>query len=179
MDFVIWTWSVIWALAFELYLSFASMRQSAGPYGFAKTNGKPTKRIVRTLTTESAAGSHLRYEKELLNSRKHSDFSRTNHPGFPASVRRPPMARKTNWHTDETNRGTLTTESAGGNRLAYEKESSNSWKTSHSYKTNHGASLMLFPPMTQITTFFAYMPILKPSLRPQLASSLLLPLHHE
>ena len=33
--------------------------------------------------------------------------------------------------------GALTTESAGGNRLAYEKESSNSSKTSHSYKTNH------------------------------------------
>jgi len=47
------------------------------------------------------------------------------------------MARKNKWQTDETNRGTLTTECAGGNRLAYEKQSSNSWKTSHSYKTNH------------------------------------------
>ena len=28
--------SVIWTLAFELYLSFASMRQSAGPHGSAK-----------------------------------------------------------------------------------------------------------------------------------------------
>jgi len=26
---------------------------------------------------------------------------------------------------------------AGGNRLAYEKESSNSWKTSHPYKTKY------------------------------------------
>jgi hypothetical protein len=60
MDSLIWTWFVIWALAFELYLSFASMRQSAGPHGLTKTNGKPTKRIVCTLTVESAA---LRMEK--------------------------------------------------------------------------------------------------------------------
>lgn len=62
MGFVIWTWFVIWALAFELHLSFASMRQSAGPHRFAKTNGKPTKRIVCTLTIESAAS---RMEKSL------------------------------------------------------------------------------------------------------------------
>ena len=56
------------------------------------------------------------------------------------------MTRKNKWQTDETNRGTLTTESAGGNRLAYEKESSNSWKTSHSYKTNHPAFPHTPPP---------------------------------
>jgi hypothetical protein len=60
---------VIWALAFELYLSFASMRQSASPR-LAIIDGNPTKRIVRILTTKSAAGSHLTYEKELLNSGK-------------------------------------------------------------------------------------------------------------
>jgi hypothetical protein len=104
---IIWTWSVIWALAFELCLPFASMRQSASPHGsrkingsptkrivltlttkrqsssprLAKTNGNPTKRIVRTLTTESAAASDLTYQKELLNSRENSHFYKTNHPG--------------------------------------------------------------------------------------------------
>jgi hypothetical protein len=67
------------------------------------------------------------------------------------------MARKNKWQTDETNRGTLTTESAGGNRLAYEKESSNSWKTSHSYKTNHRASPMLFPPTAGTQVSFVYL----------------------
>jgi hypothetical protein len=137
MDFVIWTWFVIWALAFELHPSFASMRQSAGPHGLAKTNGKPTKRIVCTLTSESAADARLTYEKELLNFRKDSHFYKTNHFWLPRVSPPTPMARKNKWQTDETNRGTLTTECAGGNRLAYEKESSNSWKTSHSYKTNH------------------------------------------
>jgi hypothetical protein len=46
----------------------------------------PTKRIVRILTIESAAGGRLTYEKELLNSRKNSRFYKTNHPGFPAAV---------------------------------------------------------------------------------------------
>jgi hypothetical protein len=45
-----------------------------------------TKRIVRTLTTESAADGRLTYEKELLNFRKDSHFYKTNHPGFPATV---------------------------------------------------------------------------------------------
>ena len=48
--------------------------------------GKSTKRIVRTLTTESSGGNRLTYEKELLNSRKNSRFYKTNHPGFPATV---------------------------------------------------------------------------------------------
>jgi hypothetical protein len=33
MDFVIWAWFVIWALEFELYLAFASLRHSADPHG--------------------------------------------------------------------------------------------------------------------------------------------------
>ena len=111
LDFVIWTWFVIWALAFELYLSFASMRQSASPRlakvdgnptkrivrtlaikhqsaspRLAKIDGNPTKRIVRILTAKSAAGSHLTYEKELLNSGKNSHFYKTNHPGFPRAL---------------------------------------------------------------------------------------------
>jgi hypothetical protein len=90
--FAIWTWFVIWVSAFELYLSFASLRQSASPR-LAKTNGNPTKRIIRILTTKSAAGSHLTYEKELLNSRKNSNFHKTNHPGFPHGL--PPMTQIT------------------------------------------------------------------------------------
>jgi hypothetical protein len=56
------------------------------PPWLAKTNGKPTKRIVCTLTSESAADGRLTYEKELLDSRKNSLFPKTNHPGFPATV---------------------------------------------------------------------------------------------
>jgi hypothetical protein len=63
----------------ESLLEIASMRQSASPR-LAKINGNPTKRIVRVLTTKSAAGSHLTYEKDLLNSRKNSHFCKTNHP---------------------------------------------------------------------------------------------------
>jgi len=43
----------------------------------------PTKRIVCTLTIETAQNTRLTYEKELLNS-KNSHFYKTNHPGFPA-----------------------------------------------------------------------------------------------
>jgi hypothetical protein len=45
-----------------------------------------TKRIVCTLTIETARNTRLTYEKELLNSRKNSHFYKTNHPGFPATV---------------------------------------------------------------------------------------------
>jgi len=95
---------VIWALALELYLSFASMRQSAGPHGLAETNGKPTKRIVCTLTSESAADGRLTCEKELLNFRKDSHFYKTNHFWLPRVSPPIPMARKNKWQTDETNR---------------------------------------------------------------------------
>jgi hypothetical protein len=57
-------------------------RQSASPR-LTKISGNPMKRIVRILAGKSAAGSHPTYEKELLNSRKNSDFYETNHPGFP------------------------------------------------------------------------------------------------
>jgi len=43
-----------------------------------------TKRIVCTLTIETARNTRLTYEKELLNSRKNSHFYKTNNPGFPA-----------------------------------------------------------------------------------------------
>jgi len=51
-----------------------------------ETNGKPTKRIVCTLTTESAGRNRLAYEKESSNSWKTSHPYKTNHPGFPATV---------------------------------------------------------------------------------------------
>jgi hypothetical protein len=60
--------------------TLTTKRQSASPR-LAKINGNPTKRIVRILTAKSATGSHLTYEKELLNSRKNSHFYKTNHPG--------------------------------------------------------------------------------------------------
>jgi len=104
-----------------------------------------TKRIVRTLTTESAGGNRLTYEKELLNFRKDSHFYKTNHSGFAASVRRPPWLVKTDGKPTKRIVCTLRVKCAGGKRLPYEKEPPNSWKTSHSYKTNHPASLMLFP----------------------------------
>jgi hypothetical protein len=78
---VTWTSFVIWVLAFELYLLFASLCQSAGPR-LAKTKGNPTKRIVRILTTECAVGSRVTHEKELLMSGKNSSFYKTNHPGL-------------------------------------------------------------------------------------------------
>jgi hypothetical protein len=89
MDFVIWTRFVIWALAFELCLSFASLRYSAGLCTAHKHKGQTlTKRILRTLTIESAAGGRHTYEEELLNSEKNSRFykTNTNHSGFSAAV---------------------------------------------------------------------------------------------
>ena len=102
-----------------------------------KSNGKPAKRIVRILATESAVGSRLTYEKELLNSRKNGNFCKTNHRGFPASVCQPPRLAKTNGKRTKRTVCTLTTESAGGNRLTYEKEPFNSTKNGLFYKTNH------------------------------------------
>jgi len=62
------------------------------PPRLANIKGKPTKRIVRTLTTESSGGNRLTYEKELLNSRENSHFCKTNHPGFPHAL--PPYDKK-------------------------------------------------------------------------------------
>jgi len=59
--------------------------------GLTKTNGRPTKRIVRTLTTESSGGNRPTYEKELLNPRQNSRFHKTNHPGLPHVL--PPMTQ--------------------------------------------------------------------------------------
>ena len=68
----------------------ASVRR---PPWLANIKGRPTKRIVRTLTTESSGGNRPTYEKELLNSRKNSHFYKTNHPGFPHVL--PPMTQMT------------------------------------------------------------------------------------
>src|SRR3972149_2405789 len=78
--------SGIWAL--PVICLHASVRQSPR---LANIKGKPTKRIVCTLTTESSGGNRLTYEKGLLNSRKNSHFYKTNHPAFPHSL--PPIRR--------------------------------------------------------------------------------------
>ena len=105
----------------------------------AKTNAKLTKRIVCTLTTESAGGSCFTYGENLLNSAKNSHFSKTNplrlHRASPPAL----TARRNKRQTDETNRGTFRVKCAEGSRPTYEKEPSHSRKTSHSYKTNHPA----------------------------------------
>jgi len=80
MDFV------IRALAFEPYLSFAPCVTPPLCTAHKHKGQMLTKRIVRILITESAAGGRLTYEKELLDSRKNSHFYKTNHPGFPAVV---------------------------------------------------------------------------------------------
>jgi hypothetical protein len=67
----------------------ASVHQPPRP---ANIKGEPTKRIVRTLTIESAGANRLTYGKDLLNSRKNSHLCKTNHPGFPHAL--PPYDRK-------------------------------------------------------------------------------------
>jgi len=94
MDFVIWTWFVIWVLAFELLsvtCLHASVRQ---PSRLAKIKGKPTKRIMCILRVKCVGGNRLTYEKELLNSRKNGSFYKTNHSSFPPSL--PPYDRHPN-----------------------------------------------------------------------------------
>ena len=140
MDFV------IWALAFELYLSLASLRHSAGLQAHKHKGQMLTKRIVRILTTESAAGGRLTYEKDLLNSEKNSRFYKTNHSGFPASVRQPSSLVKTNGKPTKRIVCTLTTKSAGGNHPTYEKELFNSRKNTHFRKTNHSGFRHALPP---------------------------------
>jgi hypothetical protein len=94
----------IWGLAFELYLSFASLHHPAGLQPHKHKGQMLTKRIVRILTTESAAGGRLTCEKELLNFRKDSHFYKTNHFWLPRVSPPTPMARKNKWQIDETNR---------------------------------------------------------------------------
>jgi len=71
----------------------ASLRPFAGA---AKTNAGPTKRIVRTLTTESVGGSRFTYGENLLNSAENGRVYKTNHPGFTASIRRTSRLVETN-----------------------------------------------------------------------------------
>ena len=131
----------------------------------------PTKRIERTLTTESAEGNRLTYEKDLLNSRKNSNFHKTNHSGFPASVRQPSRLAKTNGKPTKRIVCALRVKCARGNRLTYEKELFNSRKNSRFSKTNHPSFPHALPPMTQITTFFPYMPAMTKESCSQIHSS--------
>jgi len=88
----------VWTLAFGIRaLSVIRLPVLLRPFaGVAKTNGKPTKRIVRILATESARGTRFTYGKDLLNSAKDSHFDKTNHPGFAATVCQPSRLVKTN-----------------------------------------------------------------------------------
>ena len=100
------------------------------------------------------------YEREHLNLGKTGDSHKTN----PSQLRRvsppAPATRKNKWRTDETNHAYVGVKRAAGSRLTYEKRAARLQKTSHSYKTNHPGFPHALPPMTQMTTFFAYMPIL-------------------
>ena len=100
---------------------------------------------------------HPRYGKEHLNLGKTRDSCETN-PSQLRSVTAPPLTtRKSRWQTDETNRGTLSTESARGNRLTCEKEASNSWETSPSYKTNHPSFPHSLAPVTGTQVLSVYL----------------------
>src|SRR3989304_44350 len=86
LGFGIWNLFSIRPLTFGNCLP-ASVRQLPR---LANIKGKPTKRIVRTLTTESSGGNRLTYEKGLLNSRKTAIFTKRIIPPslilFPLSV---------------------------------------------------------------------------------------------
>jgi hypothetical protein len=87
-------------------LEIASLRQSANPRG-SQSNRQidETNRVY----FNNRIG-RLTYGRELLNSRKNSNFYKTNHPGFPASVRQPSPLVKTNGKPTKRIRPTLTTE---------------------------------------------------------------------
>ena len=108
-----------------------------------------TKRILRTLTTESAENNRLTYENELLDFRKNSNFYKTNHSSFPTSVHQPPWLVKTIGKPTKRIVCTLRVKWAGGNRLTYEKERFNSRKNSRSSKTNHPGFPHAPPPTTR------------------------------
>jgi hypothetical protein len=98
------------------------------------------------------------YEREHLNLGKTGDSHKTN-PSQLRRVSRPaPTARENTWQTNETNHAYVGVKCAAGNRLTYEKRAARLQKTSHSYKTKHPGFPHVLPPMTQMTTFFAYMP---------------------
>jgi len=139
------------------------------PPRLANMKGKPTKRIVCTLTTKpqsaSPHGSQKQmvddetnrmyfsnligrptYEREHLNLGKTGDSHKTN-PSQLRRVSRPaPTARENTWQTNETNHAYVGVKRAAGNRLTYEKRVARLQKTSHSYKTNHPGFPHTLPP---------------------------------
>jgi len=132
----------IWALAFELYLPFASLPQSASPHGSQKqmaddeTNRMYFSNLIGRPT----------YEREHLNLGKTGDSHKTN-PSQLRRVSRPaPTARENTWQTNETNHAYVGVKRAAGNRLTYEKRVARLQKTSHSYKTNHPGFPHTLPP---------------------------------
>jgi hypothetical protein len=121
----------------------------------AKTIGTLTKRIERTLTTESAADGCLTYEEDHLNFGKNSLLYKTNHLQLPRVSPPTPIARKNKRKTDKTNRVYLEVKCAEGTRLTYEKEPSHYWKTSESYRTNHPNSPPALPPFDPNTNILS------------------------
>ena len=99
-DSGIWTWFVIWALAFELCLPFAPLHHSAGPQGSQKqmADDETNRMYFNNLIGRPT------YEREHLNLGKTGDSHKTN-PSQLRRVSRPaPTARENTWQTNETNR---------------------------------------------------------------------------
>ena len=163
-------------------------RQRGGQNGFSvhrppwlvKTNGRPTKRIVSILRAKYAGDSRLTYEKELLNSRKDTHFCKTNHLQL-CRVSPPAPTASQKQMANRQNESCVLLQLNLPEAIALRMKRSRRTPAKQVILTKRiiPASLMLFPPVSQVATSFPYMPILKPSLRSQLASSLLLPLHHE
>jgi len=110
-------------------------------------NGKLTKRIVCTLTTESAGGNDFTCGKELLNFRKNGHLYKTNHPGFTASVRQPSPLAKTNGKP--TKRIVLTLTTAEVTTLGMEESCWTPGKIAILCRTNHPGFPHALPPMTR------------------------------
>jgi hypothetical protein len=111
-----------------------SLRRTAE---LAKTNCKLTKRIVRTLTTESAPDYRPEYEKEHLNFGQNSFSYKTNPPQL-RRVGPPPLpTRKNKRQPGGTNHPYVEAKRAGADRVTYKTDSSHSAKTNPSHRTNH------------------------------------------
>jgi hypothetical protein len=113
----IWISGLIWHLDFGI-CNCADRVAPARPA--LKNKWQATKRIVRTLTTESA---DLTYEQELLNSGKNSHAYKTNHSQL-RRISSPALTLRNNrWQADETNPASLRAECAGANALHMKKSS--------------------------------------------------------
>src|SRR4030042_6337992 len=100
----------------------------------------------------------LAYGKAQLNFRKTGDFHKTNHPSFTASVRHPSPLVKTDGKPTKRIVRSLGLNVPELVSLRTKKSCSIPRQTTLFPKRIIPASIMVFPPVTQITTFFAYMP---------------------